>query len=101
MRKLGDILLDLEVILDEMVDSHELQVGDILNLVYGHLVIHRPDAKEVYVSDGSSPVFKYGPPPNRKKMKKDLLKLLAILENCRLGSKEADEIIEIVEKEYK
>lgn len=100
MRKLGDILLDLEVILDEMVDSHDLQFGDILNLVYGHLVIHRPDAREEYVS-GGNPVFKYGPGPNRKKAKKELLKLLKVLENCKLRPKEADEIIDLLEKEYK
>lgn len=61
MRKLGNILLDLEVILDEMVDDHELQTGDILNLVYGHLQIHRPDAMEVYTDDNSNPALYYGP----------------------------------------
>ena len=59
-RKFGDILLDLEVILDEMVDSHDAQWGDVLNLVYGHLVIHRPDAREEYI-EGGHPEFYYGP----------------------------------------
>ena len=59
-RKTGEILLDLEVLIDELVDGQELQWGDILNLVHGHLVVHRPDAQEQYV-DGDSPVFYYGP----------------------------------------
>ena len=63
-RKLGDILLDLEKILDEMVDSHELQFGDILFLVFGHLLIHRPDAREVYL-DNSHPELYYGPKENK------------------------------------
>lgn len=60
-RKLGDILLDLEVILDEAIDSQDLQWGDVLSLVYGHLAVHRQDAKEVYVDKGDSPLFYYGP----------------------------------------
>jgi hypothetical protein len=60
MRKVGDILLDLEEVLDEMVDGHELQVGDILGLIYSHLIIHRPDAVEQY-EDNSNPIFYYGP----------------------------------------
>lgn len=99
MRKLGDVLLDLEVILDEMVDSHDLQFGDILNLVHGHLVIHRPDAREEYTA-GGNPVFKYGPAPNRKRAKRQLMKLLKILESCALRPKEADEILDLIEKEY-
>ena len=53
-RKLGDILLD------EMMDTHDLQWGDVLNLVHGHLEIHRPDAQEEY-EEGGNPVFRYGP----------------------------------------
>ncbi len=60
IRPLGDILLDLEEILDEMVDNQEMEWGDILSLIHGHLVSHRPDAQEEYV-DGDSPVFYYGP----------------------------------------
>lgn len=61
IRPLGDILLDLEKVLDEMVDDHDVQWGDILNLVRGHLEIHRPDAQEQYV-EGGNPEFYYGPP---------------------------------------
>ena len=63
-RAFGDILLDLEILLDEMIDDHDVQFGDILNLIYGHLVIHRPDAREVYEDDGSSPILSYGPSKN-------------------------------------
>lgn len=59
-RSLGNLLLDLENLLDELVDSHELQTGDILNLIHGHLQIHRPDAFEEYI-DGTTPGFYYGP----------------------------------------
>jgi hypothetical protein len=59
MRKLGDILLDLESIIDEMVDDHDLQWGDIFNLVRGHLEVHRPDAQEEY-TEGGNPTFYYG-----------------------------------------
>lgn len=59
IRPLGDILLELEATLDEMVDDHELQFGDVLGLVHTHLTVHRPDAQEEYL-DGGRPVFFYG-----------------------------------------
>ena len=58
MRKIGNVLLDLEPLLDEMVDAG-LQTGDILALVKSHLDVHRPDAQEEY-EDGTSPVYFYG-----------------------------------------
>lgn len=57
-RNIGKILLDLEVLLNELCDQG-LQWGDILYLIYGWLVIHRPDAQEEY-TDGGSPKFFYG-----------------------------------------
>ncbi len=59
-RTLGDRLLNLEVLINEIIDKDELQYGDVLYLIYGHLIIHRPDAQEQYV-DGGSPIFYYGP----------------------------------------
>lgn len=59
-RQLGDILLDLEPLLEELVDDQGCQYGDILALVYQHLEVHLPHAKEKYVLDNSSPVFYYG-----------------------------------------
>lgn len=61
IRPLGQTLLDLEVLVLEMVNDHELQYGDVLNLVYGYMEVHCPEAKEKYVADGSSPEFYYGP----------------------------------------
>ncbi len=59
MRKLGDITLDLEELLEEMIDEHELQKGEVLGLVQAWIDIHRPDAIEEY-EDGTRPVFIYG-----------------------------------------
>lgn len=61
MRKMGDIMHDLEDLVTEMVEDHDLQFGEILNLVYGYLVVHRPDAQEVYEEDDTNPIFYYGP----------------------------------------
>ena len=61
LRPLGEVLLDLEPLLLEMVVQHDLQFGDVLNLVYGYLEVHCPGAKEEYDDDGKSPVFYYGP----------------------------------------
>jgi len=57
-RTVGDIFLELEVLLDELIDKHGFQWGDILWWVFGHLKIHRPDAQEKYIS-GGHPKFDY------------------------------------------
>ena len=59
-RRVGEIFLELEELIDELIDKHEFQWGDILYWVYGHLKIHRPDAQEEYI-DGDKPEFHYGP----------------------------------------
>ncbi len=59
IRKIGDVLLDLEVYLEEMVD-HGLQHGDVLALVKVWLDVHAPGSREEYDA-GGSPVFTYGP----------------------------------------
>lgn len=58
LRPIGNVLLDLEVILDEMCDQG-LQLGDILALVFSQINVHRKDAIEEY-EDGSNPILKYG-----------------------------------------
>lgn len=58
-RPLGDVTADMEPLLLEMVYNHDLQWGEILNLVRGYLEVHCPDAQEEY-DDGSRPVFYYG-----------------------------------------
>lgn len=60
IRPLGKILLDLEVLILEMVWDHDLQWGDLLNLLRGYLEVHCPGAQEQYTA-GGTPVFYYGP----------------------------------------
>ena len=66
LRKLGNVLLDLEPLLDELVDGHELQMGDILALVRSHLLIHNPGCVEEFL-DGSEPIYIYGHESQRSK----------------------------------
>ena len=60
LRPLGDVLLDMEPLLDELLVDHDLQHGDVLALVYQHMVVHNPNQIEEY-EDGSNPIFYYGP----------------------------------------
>lgn len=59
LRPLGDVTLDMERYFDEMVIKHDLQLGEILNMIRGYLEIHHPECIEKY-KDGTSPVFYYG-----------------------------------------
>lgn len=59
-RKFSEILLDAEKLIDEAIDSHGVQWGDLIFWLYGHLMIHRPDAREEYLDD-SHPELYYGP----------------------------------------
>lgn len=59
IRPTGKILLDMEPLLEELIDSHDLQWYDVLVLIWGWLMIHRPFAQEEYV-DGTKPLFFYG-----------------------------------------
>lgn len=61
IRPLGNITLELEKLLSEMIEDHDLQWGEILGLVHTWLQIHAPEAREEYCSDNSSPIFYYGP----------------------------------------
>ncbi len=60
MRALGDITTDMEPLLLEMTEDHELQWHEILGLVYAYLEVHCPGGREEY-EDGTSPRYKYGP----------------------------------------
>lgn len=64
-RPLGHILLDMEKLILEMTDDHDLQWGDILNLVRGYLEVHCPNAQEEYTA-GGNPEFYYGPKKDDK-----------------------------------
>lgn len=61
IRPLGNITLELEKLLSEMIEDHDLQWGEILGLVHTWLQIHAPEAKEEYCDNGSNPIFYYGP----------------------------------------
>lgn len=65
LRRLGDIMLDIEPLILEMCNDHDLQWYEILNLIRGYLEVHAPDAQEQYVS-GGNPVFYYGPKSETK-----------------------------------
>lgn len=67
IRPLGEITGDLELLYEEMIDEHDLQVHEILGLFFFWCQVHRPDAFETYVSDGSSPEIFYGPTRSKKK----------------------------------
>jgi hypothetical protein len=59
LRPVGDILMDLEVVLMEL-SSHGLQWGDVFGLIHKYLMVHLPQDQEEY-EDGSHPEFYYGP----------------------------------------
>jgi len=65
LRPLGKNLLDLEEVITEMVEVHDLQHGDVLALVKSYLDIHHPHAQEEY-EDGSDVEFYYGPKRSKK-----------------------------------
>jgi len=56
MRKVGQILLDMEPLLEELVHEHELQKGELLALISRWADIHT-DSIEEYVD--KSPVIEY------------------------------------------
>ena len=66
LRKLGDVLLDLEPLLDEMVEQHELQLGDVISLISSNLKMHNPGCLEEFL-DGSNPILFYGHKDNKPK----------------------------------
>ena len=69
MRPMGEILLELEPLILEMVEDHDSQWGDVLNLVRGYLEVHCPGAQEEYTK-GGHPEFYYGPKRKRLTNKK-------------------------------
>lgn len=60
LRPLGQTLLDLEVLILEMTVDHDMQWGDVLNIVRGYMEVHCPHAREEY-TEGGHPEFYYGP----------------------------------------
>ena len=60
LRPLGDVLLDMEKLLEEMSFDHDLQHGEVLALIERWLDIHAPTQREEYL-DGTHPIRTYGP----------------------------------------
>lgn len=60
IRPLQEVLLDMEPLMEELVDAHDLQWGDFLSLMHSWLMVHRPGAREEYTK-GGHPEFYYGP----------------------------------------
>jgi hypothetical protein len=59
-RTTGDILLDMEPLLFELVIDQGIQKGELLSLFSVWVDIHYPAAVETYEIDESHPVFQYG-----------------------------------------
>lgn len=59
MRPFGDITLDMEKLLEEMIYDHDMQPGEVLGLVHTWFEIHARASFEEY-EDGSRPVYFYG-----------------------------------------
>jgi hypothetical protein len=61
LQPFGDLIGEMEIVIQKMVDQHDVQWGNILNEVYGYLRVHNPGAQEEYTDGSGSPVFYYGP----------------------------------------
>lgn len=59
LRRVGDIMLDMEELLMELTEGHDMQMGEILALVKAWIEIHAPDSIEEYTDD-TRPVYFYG-----------------------------------------
>jgi hypothetical protein len=64
LRPIGDILMDLEPLLQELTCGndqhlgHDMQAGDVLSQIFGYYERHVPDCIEEY-TDGTKPIL-YG-----------------------------------------
>lgn len=58
LRPLGQVTDDLEPLLVEMAEGHEMQVHEILGIIYMYLQVHCPDSIERY-EDGTTPILSY------------------------------------------
>jgi hypothetical protein len=61
LRPMGVITANMETLLEEMTNDHDLQWGEVLSLVHAWLTIHAPQAQEQYYENNEVPVFYYGP----------------------------------------
>lgn len=61
IRPAGTILLEMEPLILELMETHDLQYGDFLGMMYTYLLVHYPEGREEY-EDGTHPEFYYGMP---------------------------------------
>lgn len=59
IRPLGEILLEIEPFLIEMIEDHDLQWSDCHGILNGYLMAHFPFAREEY-EDGTKSVYYVG-----------------------------------------
>lgn len=64
-RTTGQILLEMEPLLQELVGPQGCQWSDVLALVHIWLMVHAPQAREEY-TEGGYPEFYYGPERRNK-----------------------------------
>lgn len=64
LRKVGDIMLDMEKLLFELHIDHDMQHAEVLGLVNYWQLTHVPEQLEEY-EDGTHPIF-YGPKKKEK-----------------------------------
>lgn len=63
LRPMGKIMLDLEPLLFELVEDHEMQYQEVSAQILAWISVHYPEAIPEYL-DGTHPVlkkFNYGP----------------------------------------
>lgn len=60
LRPLGKITDEMEPLIQEMVEQHQMQAHEIIGIIYLYLQSHCPEAIEIY-EDESSPILKYIP----------------------------------------
>lgn len=59
IRPFGQITDDLEPLIQEMANDHKMQWGEILAIIYGYLMVHCEENREVY-EDNTNPKYYYG-----------------------------------------
>jgi hypothetical protein len=59
IQPLGDLTQELEDVIAKFMDQHDLQHGEMEDIVMGYLERHYPGAREEY-TDGTVPVRYYG-----------------------------------------
>ena len=66
IERFGDLMHELEAVVEKMIKQHDMQHGEILHAVNGYLQTHFPDHREDYVHYGRA-VFYFGPKEGLKR----------------------------------